>query len=73
MGIFRQLLREKSPSELSELIQVYCQMEDPWFKTKGHDIATFHANISKVALARDKGREEGPKTWQELAKEEGTL
>lgn len=71
MGIFKACLKERSVEELHELIQVFCQMDDKWFLTKHHDIATFGANIGKVALARDKGHERpnGEKSWQEIAKE----
>lgn len=71
MGVFKVLLKERSVQQLSELVQVYCQMDDKWFVTKHHDIATFSANVGKVAVARDKGHERpnGEKSWIEIVKE----
>jgi hypothetical protein len=37
------------------LIQTYCQMDDGWFLTKGHDFGTFIENLTKVGLALDTG------------------
>lgn len=38
------------------LIQVYFQMEDRWFETKGWDFGTFKANLQKIALCLDTGK-----------------
>lgn len=64
IGIFRSLLTERSEEELIELVQVFCQMQDPWFVTKRHDIATFRENIGKIVLARDKGFESTDVNWK---------
>lgn len=71
IGVFRALLKERPVDELVSLVQVYCQMEDPWFVTKHHDIGTFASNIGKVALALDKGHERprGEKHWTEIYEE----
>ena len=42
-----------------DLIQVYLQMDDPWFVTKCHDFTTFVSNIQKVSLALDTGEAPG--------------
>lgn len=75
IGVLKKILEERNVSEVAELIQVYCQMEDKWFATKHHDIVTFGENIGKVAVAHDKGHERpnGEKHWTELAKERGHL
>lgn len=71
IGVFRRLLKERPAEQLAELIQVFCQMDDPWFQTKHHDIATFGANVGKVAIARDKGyeRPNGERHWMEIHEE----
>lgn len=71
IGVFKAILTERRPEEIAELIQVYCQMDEPWFKKKRHDIVTFRENIGAVALARDKGHErfEGEKHWTEIVAE----
>lgn len=71
IGVFRKLLRERSVTEISELVQVYCQMNDEWIKRLHHDIGTFSARIGQVALARDKGfeRPNGEKHWTEIVAE----
>jgi hypothetical protein len=68
IGVFKLLLRERSVAEITELLQVYCQMNDPWFQTKSHDVVTFGENIGKIAIARDKGHERpnGEKHWTEI-------
>jgi len=73
IGVFRGLLKQRKPEEIAELLQVFCQMEDKWFGTKGHDIVTFGANIGKIALAHDKGHERpnGEKSWMEIVEERG--
>jgi hypothetical protein len=71
IGVFRKLLKERSAEELSQLVQVYCQMDDKWFQTKHHDIGTFGANVGKVAVAREKGHERpnGERHWMEIHEE----
>lgn len=66
IGIFRSLLAERAEEELIELVQVFCQMQDPWFVTKRHDIATFKENIGKVVLAREKGFESTDVDWSSV-------
>lgn len=71
IGVLTKMLKERSVGEVAELLQVYCQMDDPWFQTKKHDIVTFGESIGKVALAHDKGHERpnGERHWTEIVKE----
>lgn len=75
IGIFKSMLTQRKAQEIAQLLQVYCQMDDKWFLTKHHDVATFHENIGKVAVALDKGHERsnGEKHWTDIAKERGSL
>ena len=41
--------------ELCQLVQVYCQSDDPWFVKKMHDIQTFAENIGKVRVMMNNG------------------
>lgn len=74
IGLVKGLLKTHSPEKLSDLIQVYCQMNDPWFLKKCHDFSTFRENLTKVSAAmqtgKDLGAPEKKKTWQDLVDEE---
>lgn len=37
------------------LIQIYLQMEDPWFVKKHHDLTTFFENLNKITVAMQTG------------------
>ena len=58
-GILLRLVRDHKPEHLADLLQVYCQMRDPWFETKKHDLVTFEGNYNKVALAFTSGSSSG--------------
>lgn len=62
-GIFGTLLKSYTFEQLSELLQIYPQMTDEWFDKRRHDLSTFHGNVSKVALARDKGLNSTDVNW----------
>lgn len=50
---------------LSDLLQVYVQMKNPWFLKKKHDLATFINNLNVIASALDLGEEkEESTTWK---------
>lgn len=76
IGVFKAMLEERRSDEIMQLLQVYCQMSNPWFVTKRHDIASFAENINSVVIARDKGYEPSnptsEKSWMEMAKEKET-
>lgn len=65
LGIIKRLTRDVGPERLSALWQCYLQMDDPWFRKKAFDLATFEQNIGKVSLALDRGKE--------LSETEGTF
>lgn len=72
-GQIKNLLKTVPMDRACELIQVYCQMNDPWFKTKCHDFGTFLENLNKVSLALDTGQSNpnsGLRPIEELLTEE---
>ena len=58
-GQIKRFLSETPFDRACNLIEVYCQMDDPWFKKKCHDFSTFVENLNKVSLALDTGRDPG--------------
>lgn len=54
-GQIKNLLRSIPVDRVVDMIQVYCQMDTPWFVTKRHDITTFIENLNPVAVALDTG------------------
>ena len=66
IGVFKSLLTERGAEEISQLLQVYFQLTEPWFETKRHDIVTFKENIGKIALAHDKGLESTHVNWDRV-------
>lgn len=56
-GQIKNFLKNRNIDYAVNLIEVYLQMDDPWFKTKCHDFATFTSNINKVGLALEGGRD----------------
>lgn len=65
-GQIKQFLKDIPLPMALEMIQVYCQMEDPWFIKKCHDFGTFIENLSKVNIGLDTGNEPGvidPFAW----------
>lgn len=58
-GGIKRLLADYPIDRACEMIQVFLQMDDPWFVTKAHDFETFAQNLTKVGLALDTGKERG--------------
>lgn len=54
-GIAKSLVASLGCDRASELIQVYLQLDDKWFKTKSYDLGTFKENLNKIALAHATG------------------
>lgn len=73
LGGVKRLLSDLGANRACELIQVFMQMDDPWFLTKAHDFETFAANLTKVGLALDTGKKRGgiSKWEQEVMEAEG--
>lgn len=69
-GILRRALQQYRWDQLALMLQVYCQVDDKWFNTKKHDLATFEQNLNKIALCMEKGRSEpGVRTWEDIVDE----
>jgi hypothetical protein len=56
-GGIKRLLAGMPLDRACAMIQVYLQLDEPWFKTKAYDFGTFEQNLSKVGLALDTGRD----------------
>lgn len=64
-------LRGRPIDQAVQLIQAYCQMDGhrDFFKTRGHDFATFQANINPILIAIKNGFDPGkpkPIDWAEV-------
>lgn len=70
LGILKRMAEHRGKEELSELLQVYCQMKNDWYFKKKHDLVTFEANLNDIVVARHKGFEVGKeKSWMDLERE----
>lgn len=56
-GILLRLVKERSTKELSQLLEVYCQMKNDWYVKKKHDLTTFEQNLNDIVLALSGGKE----------------
>lgn len=56
-GLVRALLKTHSVEKLSDLIEAYLKMDDPWFLVKSHDFSTFRENLTKVSTAMQTGND----------------
>jgi hypothetical protein len=65
-GQIKRFVQETPTERAINLIEVFCQMDDPWFKTKAHDFGTFLENLSKIGLALDTGQQRPGVNWDEL-------
>lgn len=59
IGQINRLVKDIGITKASDLIQVYFQMDNPWFLKKSHDFGTFIANLQAVALSLDTGKNGG--------------
>lgn len=76
VGQIQRLCRAYGADKLSTMVQVYVQMEDPWFLKKKHDLTTFAQNLNKVGLAAQTGEDSDKQSsWLEkrLAKKGVTI
>ncbi|HMX98738.1 MAG TPA: hypothetical protein PK473_03105 [Nitrosomonas sp.] len=73
VGLAKNLLKHISLERAQNLIQVYLQMEDSWFKNKHHDFVTFTQNLNKIQVAMNNGKEtkEGDIDWDKFWKDVG--
>jgi len=51
----RQIIKSVGYDRAITAVQVYCQMDDPWFKKKNHDLQTLIGNMQKVLVALNTG------------------
>lgn len=63
-GQLKSLLKSIPLERIRNLIQVYCQMKNPWFIKKSHDIGTFVENLNLVAKALDTGQDSSVESTQ---------
>jgi hypothetical protein len=68
-GILKRILAQCPVQTVANLLQVYCQMKDPWFEKQRHNLVTFEAQFNAVALALDHGEEKGTYDWAKVFKE----
>ncbi len=57
IGKIKNLLKRVELNKACDLIQVYFQLEDDWFKKKAYDFSTFDENLQKIATAMSTGRD----------------
>ncbi len=60
-GIFLRLLKDIPINHLCDLLQVYLQMQDPWFVKTKHGLSTFEQNITKISVALQTGKDDDRK------------
>lgn len=59
-------LAGRTESEIEKLITTYFTADEPWFKTKAHDLSTFEQNLGKLGAIANKPEPE----WIRKAKQE---
>lgn len=55
VGFIKALLKTLSFEKVSDLVQAYLQMDDPWFLIKCHDFGTLYQNLNKVSASLAQG------------------
>jgi hypothetical protein len=61
-GLAKNILKTISLDLAKELVQVYFQIDNPWFHKRNHDLATFSMNLSTVKIAHSTGMQPGKLT-----------
>jgi hypothetical protein len=74
IGILKRLTTSLGAERMVDLCQAFLQMNDQWFETKAHDVATLEQNITKIGAALDSGKDKpGKRTLrEELEEGDGT-
>lgn len=62
-GQIQNLVASYPVDRLSQLVQVYFQMDAKWFGTKGYDFLTFRNNLNKIGQALDSGQDPTGIDW----------
>jgi hypothetical protein len=69
-GRVTQFVKDRPIETCEHLVQVYLQLDDPWFNLKFHDLETFFQNVNKVSTALQSGKDPSkPKTTAEVLAE----
>lgn len=55
-GISQRIVKDLGLPKALKLIETYLSMNDSWFITKAHDLATFETNLNKVQVKHDTGK-----------------
>lgn len=55
-GQLKNLTKTVSPSDLMQLVQVYVQMDEPYYLKRAHDLGTFITDLTKISTAWQTGR-----------------
>lgn len=61
IGQIKTVLKDIGLRRSCDLIQVYFQIQDPWFIKRCHDFSTFITNIQKIGIALDTGKSDPSK------------
>jgi hypothetical protein len=54
-NLLRLVVKDLGEARTLELLEAYFAMPDAFFKTRKHDVATFHANLAKITAFADTG------------------
>lgn len=65
-GQIKTLLKDVPYSRACNLLEVYLQLDTPWFITKGHDFTTFMENINPISIALDTGQQSSGINWNKV-------
>jgi hypothetical protein len=55
-GLAKNIVKSLGLDRACRLVETYVAMNDSYFQTKGHDLSTFYANISKVVVHHETGK-----------------
>ncbi len=69
IGQIKNFMRSVPLARAVNLIEVFFQIDDKWFKTKGYDWQCFENNLAKVGIALDTGQISGQTDWNQIFKE----
>ncbi len=61
-GVLKRLLKNYSPQTIKNLMSVYLQLDDEWFKNMYHDLVTFESKLQRILHAYSTGQKESMKS-----------
>ena len=59
LGLIKTQLKAHSVEKLCEMVQVFLQMQNPFFQKRKHDLTTFCSNLNEISVARQTGVDSG--------------